>query len=142
MRSIAGTKLPAEQRQAAEAGQAQAKQQGHHHGAAGRVVAQVAPGTQVHRVLDERLDCGRPVDEIAETRMAGTDKTPQQAQRDQSGDRVAGHHVQGQQLLFRDVRNDESCRQAPVEHSHENVPHFDFVLHHVRHSGLDLCARA
>ncbi|MEW8019617.1 MAG: hypothetical protein AB2811_02375, partial [Candidatus Sedimenticola endophacoides] len=62
----------------------QGQQQRQHHRPAGRVVAQVTPGTQGGHPLQVVDDLGGGADKVAETGVTGADQPPQQAEYQQA----------------------------------------------------------
>ncbi len=65
----------------------------------------------------------RPVHEVGEPGMARTHQAPHDAEQHQRAHDIACPHMDGQQIVLREVGNQKSNDDGPMRHPYERVPH-------------------
>ena len=100
-------------------------EQGQHHCSARRVVAEMARRPESKRLTRVGGDLAWRANEVAEPGVAGSDKAPDDPQRDESGDGIAHLDVQPLALVPGHEGEDEQAHEAPVEDPDERIPDAD-----------------
>ncbi len=91
-------------------------------------MAEVAFCPEPDHVVEMLENCPRTSDEIAETRMGRSCKSPYDPERNEPGDNVAGVDMQPTRLAFRDVTDCECSHDDPVKRPYEEIPDFQFFF--------------
>ena len=100
-------------------------EQGDDHGAAGRVVAQMAPGAESQDVAQIGGNPRRAADEIGEPRMSWSDEAPGDPDGHEAHDHIARDDMHPIQFIGGCPGRDEGREQAPMQDPDERVPHLD-----------------